>query len=513
MRDLLTATPKFQRRFEFVAALAPRLAPVIIALVALQVRLHGLGSKPFWLDEVASLDRATTRLPDLVVGSLHSTHYPTYFLLLWVVAKFGASQWLLRLPSTIFGAISAGLICAIGRDVDRLRTGIAAGLLLTFSPFDVQYGQEARSYTLVACLILVALWGVVRLARDPAIAAYRFSREWRLPPLPWFAYCLGTAAALNVLNVAVPWLVAANLAAIAIAYRAGDARAAFLRNWGLAQVIVIAAWLPSAVAVYVFSDGSVIRAPGWAPTESVATIWSVVAPVYLHRISAFITFDLMPAAIPGLSLAIAVMAGYGAWRLRSKPTLLAVIGCAAFVLPALLLLVSFVTPILVPRYFAWSAAPFFVLAGAGLGRLRNWAFAACVTAIAAACLINLKPYYKYETKPRWDLAASTLASEAQRGDVVLVNGWYAYHVLSAFAARDELGDRQLVLTWEPATAAQSAPGHVLWVLHGRVGQGALQPPEDYVQSLLWLGQPTAETRIGRHIVLWRFNEAGAKKQG
>jgi hypothetical protein len=29
-------------------------------------------------------------------------HYPTYLLLLWLVAKFGASRWLLRLPSAIF---------------------------------------------------------------------------------------------------------------------------------------------------------------------------------------------------------------------------------------------------------------------------------------------------------------------------------------------------------------------------------------------------------------------------
>ena len=43
---------------------------------------HGLGDKPFWLDEVASLNRATSTLPDLVAGSLHSKHYPTYFLFL-----------------------------------------------------------------------------------------------------------------------------------------------------------------------------------------------------------------------------------------------------------------------------------------------------------------------------------------------------------------------------------------------------------------------------------------------
>jgi hypothetical protein len=29
-------------------------------------------------------------------------------------------------------------------------------------------------------------------------------------------------------------------------------------------------------------------------------------------------------------------------------------------------------------------------------------------------------------------------------------------------------------------------------------------PQDYVNSLSWLGRPMTEERIGRYIVLWRF---------
>jgi hypothetical protein len=503
LRGLLAEATLFRSRFAFIEGRAPWLLPTAIAIIALQVRLHGLGDKPFWLDEVASLNRATSTLPELVAGSLHNKHYPTYFLFLWVVAKLGASPWLLRFPSAVFGAISAGLICAIGRDVGSRRTGITAGLLLALSPFDVQYGQEARSYALVGLLILVALWGLVRLALEPATAGYRFERD-RVPPFAWLAYCGGTAAALNILNVAVPWLVAANLAAIAIAHRAGDARTAFLRNWGVAHALIIATWLPSLAAAYIVSDGAVLRGSGWAPPETIATIWSIVAPVYLYRITAFITSDLMPAAVPGLSVIIAAMAIYGAWRLRGNPTVLAVIGCGAFVLPLLLVLVSLVSPVLVPRYFAWSAAPFFLLAGAGLGRLAHWQFAGCITMLAAAGILNLMPYYRAETKPRWDLVAERLATEAQQHDVVLLNSWYSQYVLTAFGARSGLDDRRLLLTWEPADAARFAPGHGLWVVFGRAGQGTMATPQDYVNSLSWLGRPMTEERIGRYIVLWRF---------
>src|SRR5271166_4190444 len=95
-----------------------------VGAFALLLRLHGLGDKPFWLDEVASLRRATAPLPYVAADSLHNGHYPSYFLLLWLVAKIGTSQCLLRLPSAMFGAIAASLTYAIGARVSGLRGGI-----------------------------------------------------------------------------------------------------------------------------------------------------------------------------------------------------------------------------------------------------------------------------------------------------------------------------------------------------------------------------------------------------
>src|SRR6185437_12852575 len=208
----------------------------------------------------------------MIAEALHSKHYPTYFALLWLVAKLGVSTWLLRLPSAVFGAIEAALVVAIGREADKPRTGIAAGLLLGFSPFDVQYGQEARSYTLVAALILVALWGLVRLARQTT-ARQATARE----PQPsvrgaWLAYGGGTLAALCVLNVAMPWLVASNIAAAAIAWRARERRAAFLKRWALVQGIILALWLPALGAVLYDSKGAALEGPGWALHEK----WSAL---------------------------------------------------------------------------------------------------------------------------------------------------------------------------------------------------------------------------------------------
>jgi mannosyltransferase len=186
---------------------------------------------------------------------------------------------------------------------------------------------------------------------------------------------------------------------------------------------------------------------------------------------------------------------------------LAVIAGAGVLLPLLLLLASFYKPLLVPRYFAWSAAPFFVLAGAALGPLSRGRFAAGAAALAAACLLNLLPYYHVETKPRWDLAAATLAQTAHDGDIVLLNSWYAHYVMAAFAERSGLTNRKVLLTWNPADVAKLPPHHDLWVIFGRAGQTAMPTAADYIDSLPALGRPLEEREVGRYITMWRFAPA------
>ena len=507
MRSPAATTPPpslgcaLDRRPSLARALA---LPGAIALLALALRLYGLADKPLWLDEVTTLRRITGGLDHLLLDALHSRHYPSYFLLLWPLAQLGHSAWLLRLPSAVFGAAAAALTCAIGRQAAGSRSGLLAGLIMALSPFEVQFGQEARSYTLVAALVLLALWGLVRLAKEPAAAAL----PWRAngaPRAAWLAYGLGTAGALSVLGTAIPWLFAANLAAAAIAHAAGTARRAFLRRWAIVQLLVVAAWAPSLAALFLFHEGGIARGAEWAPPETWATVWSAIAPVYLLRISNFIMVGLAPAAAPGLSLAVALLAAFGAWRLRRRPAVLSSILCAALLLPLLLILLSPIVPVLVPRYFAWSAAPFFVLAAAGLGGTGGpVAFAGLATVLTAAATLNLLPYYGYETKPRWDLAARELADRAKPGDIVLADRGYTYNVFSIYAEEARLAAHGLKVMTQLRDADTHSPGHDVWAIYGRTAQSDIVPAEAYLRTLAPLGRPDAAYRVGRYITLYHF---------
>ena len=131
--------------------------PVVLAALALVLRLYGLSDKPLWYDEIVTLNRANLPLAELVIDALKQKHYPTYFLLLGPFASADIDGWMLRFPSAVFGAVCVLLVSRLAAEMRGPRTGLGAGLLMALSPFEVQFGQEARPFTLTSCLVLVAI--------------------------------------------------------------------------------------------------------------------------------------------------------------------------------------------------------------------------------------------------------------------------------------------------------------------------------------------------------------------
>ncbi|HUB89618.1 MAG TPA: glycosyltransferase family 39 protein, partial [Dyella sp.] len=231
------------------------LAIVAFALVA---RLFRIDHQTLWLDEALTLQRIHRDLGGLVVDSFASRHMPAYFLLLRLLSfVFGAGEAWIRIPSALFGAMSAGMVYVIASRIGSCRAGIVAGLLMALSPLQVQYGQEARSYALVTLLITVALWGLLRLAQQPQRAAIDV-RRGDAERIGWCAYAFGTIAALDVLGDAVPWLIASNLS-LWLIWRSlapsSATRAAFGRNWLWSAAAIIGCIVPFYVAILAFSDG------------------------------------------------------------------------------------------------------------------------------------------------------------------------------------------------------------------------------------------------------------------
>ncbi|HTR16285.1 MAG TPA: hypothetical protein VMI52_04540 [Acetobacteraceae bacterium] len=484
---------------------ATLLSGLIVFLAGLWARLYHISGKPFWMDEITTIQRSSQPLLGVLLDSLRFHHLPAYFVLTSWVVPFGQTEALLRWPSAVFGALACCAVFLVAARLGGRRAGVLAGLLMALSPLQVQYGQEARSYALVTCLIGLGLLGLIELARDPAAAAL----DLRAPGArrrAWATYTLATLAAANVLSVALMWWLAANLAALAIARHAGAARRGFLRNWALAQAVIAGFTVPWFVAMYVCVHGAMAKGLDWVPPLSAERVWSTVASVYLLRHSSLISGELFRSTVPYLGGVVTLLGFCGAFWLARRRAAMAALGLAFVVLPATLLAVSVVQPVWMPRYALWSAAPFFVFAGLGVRLLPRRAQWPAVAVVAALALLNLRPYYRVDTKPRWDLAAAVLRDGMQAGDLVLSNDPWAVRLMNIYLARsgEVLPPERWTTDVQRATAHLAAGGRV-WAVQGRVGQVDHETQDQFMARILPLGLPTLRTQKGLDVIVMRFD--------
>ena len=481
------------------------LAIVAFSLVA---RLFRIDHQALWLDEALTLQRIHRDLGGLVVDSFTNRHMPAYFLLLRLLSfVFGADDAWIRVPSALFGAMSAGMVYVIASRIGSCRAGIVAGLLMALSPLQVQYGQEARSYTLVTLLITVALWGLLRLAQQPQRAAVDVRRR-DAERIGWGAYALGSIAALDVLSDAVPWLIASNLS-LWLIWRtlapSSAARAAFGRNWWWSAVAIVGCVVPFYVAIFAFSDGHMLRKFDWIPQLSWQHMWVVAGSVYLMRMLAVVKFDLMHTAVPLLGMMVGLAGGAGVLRMHKRLEG-RVLLLSMLVLPLLILGVSLFKSMLLPRYVLWSAAPFFVVAGLGADLLprRVWIMAA--TLLLLLGVVNVGPVYRIETKPRWDMAAATLAANVRPGDTVFTADPNAPTMLSALKPKGELPlDATARVTSQLDEAlARWRQGSRVWAVNGRSALGQREELADFKNRIAALGMPVVEIPQGKEITILMF---------
>lgn len=485
-----------------------------VSLVGFFARFYGIDNMPFWLDEVTTVNRSSLPFWGMVVDSLSNHHLPSYFALASLFGHYGMTEFVLRLPSAFFGAASCGVLFLIGRTLGGWRAGLVAGLLLALSPLHVQYGQEARSYTFVILMMAIGLLGFVQLARDPGRASRPFGQDGA-KLTPWVIYTLGTLGALNVLSTAFFWLISANLAVLVILLRDHTMdRRRFLSRWLIAQAVVLAGTLPWFGAMDIFTHGKMTNATNWVPQITLHSFYSVLGTLYLMRVSRLINFHLFPAAAPGFGVLVVVFAFLGLlylWR-RSRlapgqgapvsRSLTPVLVVVAALPPLLILLISIVKPLWMPRYLLWSSVPFLVFVGLGVNQLpRRWQNGA-VAAVVLLAAINLAPYYHTETKPRWDLAAAELKKEMRPGDIVLASDELPVYMMNFFLSRH--GDVIPASNWTNdvfKAAKHLDNGGRVWVMFGRVGQADRTPIPNFRRIIQPLGAPVASVHVGDLITM------------
>lgn len=238
-----------------------RRAVVLLGVLALgaALRFSGIGTEPFWLDEVLTVAYSQGTVGRIVLTNAHDIHPPGYYLGLsaWRSAV-GDSEVAMRSYSTAWSLFGLVAIVLLGYELGGLGAGAVAGLLLAVNPLDVFYAQEARMYAQLAAFWSWDAWFLWRYLK----AGRRGSRAQRFPwAVGWLLCCL---AMLYTHYLGGLLAVAQGLLALAVLLRRRQWRDLMVLAAGAAAcVLAFMPWLTLVVRLRgsLYSAGHV----GWIP--------------------------------------------------------------------------------------------------------------------------------------------------------------------------------------------------------------------------------------------------------
>jgi mannosyltransferase len=413
--DASTVTPRSRS-----ATIEVVLLLVVVGL-AVATRLHGLAAESIWLDEATTFNRARLPLAELIANSVSKMHVPTYFLLIHYVLPFGDNEWMLRLPSAVFGVLKVPLVACAGYVLGGARVGLAAALLLVLSPAHLRYDQEARMYamqTFGTCLALVGqLWllahprpavhcivrGTGDQAANDATGALQRAR------LAWLAWICGVVFALYMHNTSALYLLASSCATLALLIADRELRWRFFWHWTAANLLVLVAWAPWLPSLFSQLNQPRFGRHAWGDVPALPRVWTQVSRLLLGGESAW------------LNLLVFALLVAGVWQLRKRPVILAALLLLSLSAPLLLWLVSLKKPMFLPRLMLWGGAASYVLAAHGVLALRRgWQLGLAMSLLTVLGLVELqRNYYARPIKTDWR-AAAQLLSQYNAPDTVAV---------------------------------------------------------------------------------------------
>ena len=364
------------------------------------------------------------RIPPLHYVALHA----------WV-RVFGHAEASVRLPSALAGVASVFVLYLLTKRLFGVGAALVAALLLAVAPYQIEYAQEARAYTLLVLMSLLSCLLFVRLL-DTNHAERR--RD--------VTYVLASAAALYSHLYAV-FTLAAQAVAYAMEWARSEKPLLGVRRWVVTQVAIAALflpWLPIAIR-WARSVGSGF----WVRPMTLYDIW-VTYVAYAGGVSVLVV------------LLILVMLGLIAQRSnRRGVALMLALGTLPVVVPVI---VSILTkPTFTPRYGIVAPAALYALAGCGVIALRNRIAQVVLTLALVALSIN--GLRAIPDKPDWRGLVAHIEREARPGDYIVMNPHRSTYVYDYYAMRKTDVTRKGLDAGAIPLSLPLHPGVTVWFIY------------------------------------------------
>jgi mannosyltransferase len=417
---------------------------LVIILFGAGFRFFQIGKQPLWLDEGYSVWLGQHSIPEIIRTMIDIDQHPPVFhilLHLWMQIG-GTSEGWVRTMSAILGIFTLAAIYMLGKTLAGKEVGLLSALVLAFSPFHVQFAQEARAYTLLTFSSCGSMWMTARLLLDQrsqnqAIGAQliNYLRNWKRQRAPgdwgeistdlsWFGYMVFTALAFYGHNTAIFLPFGINLFVLCLIFfrrflpgAQGRLCAPSSKNWIFAHLGVLLLWSPW-FGPFIIQVGGVYNT-FWIQKPTLEIVQDTLKTFVMAWLPDRLEWQWVIWMGFGLLFLLAF------WKLRrtsGRFFLLAVLFLAPFLSE---LLISFWRPIFYDRTLIWCTIPLYVLIAIGISQLhhRSYKLTAVIILITLS-LLSLRNYYAYYEKERWDLAAGYIQERFQEGDIILFNaGW------------------------------------------------------------------------------------------
>lgn len=428
-----------------------------LMLVALVLRMKGLGATNIWLDESNSWRVA--RLPwGALLDNLRSSPLgPLYFVLLklWM-QLFGDSEAALRAPSLLASILLIPVTYSIGARAFTRHAALLGVTLLALSPLQLYFAQEARMYmllTLFAALYFLAYLGW-RDATSAPVAVGGGGEPGRASrALVWYAVAGTAMVYTNIISGTL--ILALNLDALWLLTQRrrrgvpGSQRAAVA--WLAANGAIAAAFLVYLLTVHLGSAGA---SQGWrgalGVTEAARVLFEypLVAMhgvyYYAHDFSAALTqlerYPSMSAfgrfletfLVQPLTL-ITIVLALGARGARMLAGSRRAVVLALVIPLAIGSAVSVSQQLDLGRYFLFSSPFLFLLIGYGLTKLGGPSRLVSVAILLLTAGLGIRSYERVDARDSdYRPIASALARDSSGASAILVQPPEAAEPLSYY---------------------------------------------------------------------------------
>jgi uncharacterized membrane protein len=218
-----------------------RLLLLLTLILAFALRVHDLGSQSLWYDEAVTAQVVQQGLAELARWTADDIQPPLYYAITagWVQLA-GLSEWALRFPSLFFGLLMVPLAWALGRRLFGRVAGNIAALLAALHPLWLYYSQEARMYTLLTALGMLAGYTLLRVLA----AGYSKNGYPKLRLRWWTAFVLAAIALLYTHYFAAFLLAAFGLYFLLMLLQPSLDRRRLLVEGAAAVALTLLAYLP-----------------------------------------------------------------------------------------------------------------------------------------------------------------------------------------------------------------------------------------------------------------------------